>query len=211
MPKISPMQRESVVNCINCFGQGFPPARDLLVLDDGCDELEKRYALEIFSEKSGREILGDIGFGKNLCGLLEGLIVLTPQSFIYYVKPFLIYLANLLSEQEDGELDFEYISWLFFDLAEFFRINGVGFLNEEQINCLRCLANLSISSIDSGRQVEIIEVVSRFLACPNNFFLTTPTESPRASITTPTTARRNKPARSGKARHTAIRLNHDQT
>lgn len=162
MNNISSVQREDIINCINFFGEGLPPARSALILDDGYDELEKRYALELFSGRSGEEIFNNICFGENVCGLLEGLAVLTPQSFVYYVKPFLIYLVDLLCEQEGGGSDFEYISWLFFELAEFFRINGVEFLNGGQINCLRCLANLTVSSIDSEQQMEIIEVVSNF-------------------------------------------------
>ncbi len=94
------------------FGQGSPPGRMELVKFDGFDELDKRYALDTFLEKTADEIARELAKQQSRyksLSYIEVLSVMEPAGYQYYLAPYLMQMVN---DETDDAPDLEFVSFV---------------------------------------------------------------------------------------------------
>ena len=127
------------------------PNANQLVIVDGLDVLEKEGAVEFFSGKSLQDVLehlrsrkGDVLAGADY--RLEEWSVLKPSSRYYYLRGYLEYLLETLSENDP---DADYISDIFHQLYQTVFMYGADAYNDEQEGLLRKIAGFTIVTIEN--------------------------------------------------------------
>ncbi|MFK7816523.1 MAG: hypothetical protein AB8B92_09310 [Gammaproteobacteria bacterium] len=138
------------------FGTKHTPNTNQLVIEDGFDVLEKEGAVKFFSGKSLENVLehlqsrkGDVLAGADY--QLEEWSVLKPSARYYYLRAYLEFLLETLSERDP---DGGYIPDLFHQLYQTVYMYGAEAYSNEQKALLRKIAALTLETIKNHKGIE---------------------------------------------------------
>lgn len=154
-----------------CLKARCTPNAEQLVEIDGFDVLEKEGAVKFFSRKSWKDVLGHLQSRKTdiVAGAdyqLEEWSVLKPSARYYYLRSYLEFLLETLSENNPDE---QYISDLFHQLYQtvyMYRLDAYG--NEQEV-LLRNIAEYTFEAVKNHKGIEggcddITENINAFLS-----------------------------------------------
>ena len=159
-----------------CFKAKYTPNAEQLVENDGFDVFEKESAVEFFSGKSWKDVLGHLQSRKSdiVAGCdyqLEEWSVLKPNARYYYMRSYLEFLLETLSENHS---DKQYVSDLFHQLYQTVYMYKLEAYSNDQKALLRIIAEYTYEAIknqkgDEDWNDDIIENINIFLSELNNY------------------------------------------
>lgn len=126
------------------------PSENDLVRRDGYDELAKEYLLKHLYGKTQSEILDELRSGALGNGSMctEELEVAEPVGIRYYLKPFLIHLAEEMRSNPQA-LDNETPFFLFAHIANILKHRGTATFTSQQLRAISALVEESQKALSA--------------------------------------------------------------
>jgi len=138
------------------FGGNRVPTRNELIKRDGVDPFVKEDAKKAFLGQSWRDLYKHLETLKGaILGAdyrLEEWSILEPGALHYYLRAYLDYLLEMLSQNEPDE---EFVSLLFHNLYQAVYIHKRDAFDDDQIEVLREVAAYTVKTIKNNKGFEI--------------------------------------------------------
>jgi hypothetical protein len=152
----------------NAFAPKRMPSKEELVRFDGFDGPAKEYLLKYLHGKTRDEVLRELRGGTLGTGamLTEEMEVAEPAGIRYYLKPFLIHLAERMRDDARA-LDDELPFFLFTHIRNIVERRGRGTFTESQLRAIAALVDESLNrlaSMSEGIWIDDVSTQARALA-----------------------------------------------
>ncbi|MEK6700393.1 MAG: hypothetical protein AABZ10_15280 [Nitrospirota bacterium] len=139
-----------------CFGGNQVPTRNELIKQDGVDPFLKEDAEKAFLCQSWSDLFKHLKTLKDAVQgadyRLEEWSILEPSALNYYLRAYLDYLLEILTQNEPDE---EFVSFLFHNLYQAVYIHKRGAFDEDQKEALREVAAHTVKTIKNHKGFEI--------------------------------------------------------